>query len=98
MDDLSHNFPDCKLSTEEIRDTIRKILQIEEGYFCYKCFRLVGLGVTPKNADLCTGCYQFYCRDCAKLLYSDAEKQEVTLSQKISPNRCIQCIEIRKGD
>lgn len=90
MDDLTRIFPGCILGTEELRERIRKLMGIEDGYCCYKCFRLLGLHTMPKDAELCKICYQFYCKDCAKLLYSDPAKHE------IDPYRCIQCIETRR--
>lgn len=90
MDDLTRNFPNCTLSVEEIRDTIRKVLRLEEGYFCYKCFKLLSLDTMPKDAELCKLCYQFYCKDCSKLFYPEPTVRE------ISPYKCIQCSETRR--
>jgi hypothetical protein len=88
MDDLSRNFPGCNLRTEEIRDRIRKTLGIEEGFFCYKCFRLLSIDTIPKKAGLCKTCYQFYCEECTEEL-GDPKSHE------IDSNKCVQCKEIR---
>lgn len=86
MDDMSRKFVGCILPTEEIRDAIRKILKIEDAYFCYKCFKLLGINAPSKEAKMCGKCYQFYCEPCAKLFYFNNE---------FSSNKCIQCLDLR---
>lgn len=87
MDDLTKFFPGCNLSTEEIRANICMILSVRNSYFCYKCFKLLGMDALPKNADLCKKCYQFYCKNCSK-----------TLGLETEPSKCLQCTKIRQVD
>jgi hypothetical protein len=90
MDDLSNNFPGCKMTNEEIRDVIRKILKIENAYFCYKCYAFLSIDSVPNNAEICKECYQFYCKECSHLFYCPSTVHE------INPYKCIQCIECRE--
>lgn len=90
MDDLTNCFPNCTLTTEEIRETIRKVLGMTEDqggiyYFCYKCFRYLGIN-TPKG-NCCRRCYQFYCKQCSIPLSIDRT------GQVIDPTKCIQCLD-----
>lgn len=91
MEDLNRHFPGCTLSTENLRKVIRKCIGMNNNdYFCYKCFKFLGLGIgIPKNSLLCKGCYQFYCKDCG-LKYKGRNDME------IDPNICIQCVDTKR--
>lgn len=91
MDDLTHFFPNCKLSTTELREAIREAVQMTDGedtfYFCYKCFAYVGVN-NPKT-PMCTNCYHFYCEKCAipLLRYRTRDDSERTIDTK----KCVYC-------
>lgn len=83
MNDLTQFFPGCILNTEEIRETIKKILGSDICY-CYKCFLLIS-----PNSTSCKICYQLYCDDCArKIIIKD--------TRNINPKYCLYCEENRK--
>jgi len=86
MDDLTKHFPGCKMTTEQIRDTIRNILGIGQydHFFCYRCFRHVG--ETTLKTICCTVCYQPYCEKCIPY-YTGVG------TSSIDPAKCGQCIE-----
>lgn len=85
MDDLRKFFPNTKLNTEELRETIKKITQMtDEGFFfCYKCFKYLGTIPTDPN---CKYCYQFYCKKCADNFYNSGNTE-------ICRYKCLQCVE-----
>ena len=89
MDNLQTKFVGCKFSTEEIRDVIRTVLKLENGYFCFCCFKFLSVDTLPKNCGLCKVCYQYYCGECTKLFVSP-ERDD------IDPYRCLQCVESRR--
>lgn len=81
MNNLTLKFPGCKLSNEELRETIRRIVG-EEQFFCLKCFRIV-----PYDADKCEVCYQTYCNDCSPAFKTN---------NKIDFKKCLECEDNRK--
>ena len=90
MNNLTELFPDCKLTTLQIREVIRSVLGMTESseniyYFCYKCFRYIGTNV-PKGLN-CRHCFQIYCSDCALLLSVNRQGKE------IDRKKCLQCQE-----
>lgn len=94
MNDLTSYFPGVTLNTEEIRSVIRNVTGMLENqneifYFCYKCFKYIG--VNKPSGLLCKVCFQFYCKDCSLLLSVNRGSKE------IDPKRCLQCLENQKN-
>jgi hypothetical protein len=85
MEDLRLYFPGCKLTSQEIRENIKKILGLEDFEICYMCFKYVGRFKTNSH---CGKCYQTYCEKCTQgLVYQEPGKKG------INPGRCPQCLE-----
>jgi hypothetical protein len=86
MEDLTKHFPGCKMTTEQIRETIRKILGIDpySHFFCYRCFKHVG--ETSTTAICCAICFQPYCDYCAKFYVGAG-------TSGIDSSKCGQCAE-----
>lgn len=84
MEELKNKFHGCSLNTEKIRETIKKILKVDDStFFCYKCFALIG----PYNKCLfCKKCYQPYCFACGKTILKPG-------TYYIEVSKCFQCIE-----
>jgi len=77
MDNLTGYFNGCSLSTEEIRENIKKILGLTEAdFFCYKCFRLIELRFNKHGK--CEDCYQVFCEGCTKNII---EKDELLIKR-----------------
>lgn len=94
MNDLTESFPGCKLTTAELRETIRSITQMPDSgdsvyYFCYRCFKYLGVN-NPSSAGgavCCKVCYQFYCHNCA------IGVSVFGAGKEIDSKKCLQCIE-----
>lgn len=85
MEDITDKFSGCKQTTEELRNTIKNILGLDDAYFCHKCFLFLGVEYLPKNALTCEKCFQSYCERCGNTMTGT--------DKKINPGRCIQCYE-----
>jgi len=81
MEDITQYFSGCTLSTEEIREVIRKIVG-EDEYYCYKCFSRVTV-----NFPKCVECYQIYCAKCSERILLEDSKDTV------NPKFCPYCKE-----
>jgi len=91
MKELKSQFPGCILDENGIRESIRKILFLEEeDYNCFECFRYIR---SMKFALECKNCFQVYCLVCAEKIKKEEEndaenKNETGNEVEIDPKKC----------